>query len=695
MPTDKPYYTYDDVKDLPHTQSKPGEAPFVRGPFAEMYRQKPWTIRQYTGFASAEASNAAFHTTLAEGGQGLSVAFDLATHLGFDSDHPAARADVGRTGVAIDSVDDMKRLFNGIDLSQVSVSMTMNGAVLPIMAAFIVAAEESGVPQHKLRGTIQNDILKEFMVRNTFVFAPQPSMRICADVVDYLSKEVPGFNSMSISGYHFQEAGAEPALELALTLANARAYLDEITERDLDLDSFCHRLSFFFGVGMNFFDEIAKLRAARMLWSEEVKRRGAKSERACRMKMHCQTSGWSLTAQEPQNNLMRTTIEAMAAIFGGTQSLHTNAFDEALALPTDSSARLARNTQLIMQHEAGLCDVADPWGGSYMMESLTQQMCDKARQYLHEIDQQGGALKAIESGWVQQKIHNTAVATQSAIDSGEQVIVGVNNYKSTTANDAAIKHIDSNVLLEEQIARLNTLKRQRDPHKVAQALSALTKAAANQNANLLALTIDAIRARATLGECTQALLKIWPRYAPSCAFSRDIYTHAFDNNPDWQATKTAIARFQKQRGRRPAILLTKLGLDGHDRGIKVVASALADAGYDVELMSLFTDSEQVCRKLRTKPFDVLGLSILSGAHTELVQQLTTTLGQQGLHDLPIVVGGIIPKADCTQLMENGVSDIFTPGTALTTIARTVIELMNAHYSRPEFFQNAAPHCMAQ
>ena len=424
-------YSAADLQGLPHLDSQPGEAPYVRGPYTRMYRERPWTIRQYTGFASAAASNAAFHRSLAQGGQGLSVAFDLPTHLGFDSDHPAALADVGRTGVAIDSVEDMKRLFAGINLGEVSVSMTMNGAVLPILAAYIVAAEEAGVPRHQLRGTIQNDILKEFMVRNTYIFGPEPSLRICADIVEYLSDELPAFNSMSISGYHFQEAGAGPALELALTLANARAYLDAVTERGLDLDRFCHRLSFFFGVGMNFYEEIAKLRAARLLWHEEVSQRGAQSDQATRMKMHCQTSGWSLTAQEPHNNLMRTTIEAMAAVFGGTQSLHTNAFDEALSLPTDASARLARNTQLVLQHEAQLCDVVDPWGGSYLMESLTHRMAEEVRGYLRQIDGQGGIVAAIRSGWVSDRIHRRAAETQGEIDSGQRTIVGVNRFTNT------------------------------------------------------------------------------------------------------------------------------------------------------------------------------------------------------------------------------------------------------------------------
>ncbi|GGB85611.1 methylmalonyl-CoA mutase [Marinobacterium zhoushanense] len=674
----KPYYTQDDIDGLAHLGSCPGESPFVRGPFESMYRQKPWTIRQYTGFAGADASNAAFKRTLAEGGQGLSVAFDLATHLGFDSDHPTAQADVGRTGVAIDSVEDMKRLFDGIDLSQVSVSMTMNGAVLPIMAAFIVAAEERGVARHQLRGTIQNDILKEFMVRNTYIFEPEPSMRICTDVVEYLSHELPNFNSMSISGYHFQEAGADPALELALTLANARAYLDRIAARGLDLDHFCHRLSFFFGVGMNFFNEIAKLRAARLLWSEEVERRGARSERAKRMKMHCQTSGWSLTAQEPQNNLIRTTIEAMAGVFGGTQSLHTNAYDEALSLPSEHSARLARNTQLILQQETGICEVADPWGGSYMMESMTKAMADRVRAYLAQIDAQGGILQALQSGWVSEQIQTGSLHTQSRIDTGQQAIIGVNRFVSDEPTpSAALLKVEGSAVLNEQRTRIAHLKQSRDGAAVEQALARLAAGAAQPGTNLLALTIDAIRVRATVGECTQALLGHMRRYHADSRFLRGLYAADRRQDTAWRRLERQVKTFGEGEGHAPAILLVKLGLDGHDRGIQVVASGLKDAGFEVDMGPLFSTPEQVCKMLKFRHYDALGVSILSGAHLPLIEQLVGALRENRLDAIPLFVGGIIPETDTAALQDLGVSLIFSPGTRMEVIGESILNALAA------------------
>lgn len=676
----KPFYSADDIRHLEYQDSRPGEAPFLRGPFTQMYRHKPWTIRQYTGFANAEASNAAFKQTLAEGGQGLSVAFDLATHLGFDSDHPAAQADVARTGVAIDSVEDMKRLFDGIDLSRVSVSMTMNGAVLPIMAAFIVAGEESGVAREQLRGTIQNDILKEFMVRNTYIFAPKPSLRICTDVVEYLSHALPNFNSLSISGYHFQEAGAEPSLELALTLANARAYLDAISKRGLDLDHFCHRLSFFFGVGMNFFDEIAKLRAARLLWCEEVERRGARSDRAKRMKMHCQTSGWSLTAQEPHNNLIRTTIEAMAGVFGGTQSLHTNAYDEALSLPTEHSARLARNTQLILQQETGICDVADPWGGSYMMESLTQQMADKVRDYLRQIDALGGILVALESGWVSEQIHGQALRTQSRIDNGQRPIIGVNRFVSDDAARPPVRAIDAEEVLNQQRERLQRLKETRDNSRVEAALADLTAAAASPTANLLAFTIEAIRARATLGECTQALLKQIRRHQADAHYLAGLYGNERHQDTQWRSIRREVDAYHQQFGRAPRALLLKLGLDGHDRGVRVVASGLKDAGFDVDISPLFSTPEQVQRMLDSAPYDALGISLLSGAHLPLVEQLLDRLGQEASDRLGVFVGGIIPDQDIPPLTAMGVDAVFPPGSSMEAIVSKLIAVLAAKRS---------------
>lgn len=665
----KPFYTASDISTLKHLESHPGEAPFVRGPFAEMYRQKPWTIRQYTGFASATVTNKAFRKSLAEGGQGLSIAFDLATHLGFDSDHPAALADVGRTGVAIDSVEDMKRLLTGIDLEKVSVSMTMNGAVLPIMAAFIVAAEESGARPSQLRGTIQNDILKEFMVRNTYIFAPDTSMRISLDVVEYLNIELPEFNSMSISGYHFQEAGAEPDLELALTLANAFAYLDKITERGLNLDDFCPRLSFFFGIGMNFFEEIAKLRAARLLWSQEIERRGATSEKSRRMKMHCQTSGWSLTAKEPQNNLIRTTIEAMAAVFGGTQSLHTNAYDEALSLPTENSARLARNTQLIMQHEAGLCDVADPWGGSYMMESLTHEIAQKALTLLERINDEGGIIAALQSGWVQQQIQNSSVKTQSKLDSAKQTLVGENRFFSDLTDHTERLEINSDQVLYEQNNALKHLKQTRNQKRVNQALNKLSNGVNDKNVNLLALTIEAIRARATIGECTAALLNQQTRFQQKLHFAETTYHLNRKHDLTWRKAQKEVTVLTQLLERKPSILMVKLGLDGHDRGMKVVASGLNDAGFHVDLGHLFCTPAEVCEMLRSTHYDALGISLLSGAHNTLITQLMNKLRQEP-HVKPtaIFLGGIIPDSDIPHLKELGITRVFQTGASIETIA---------------------------
>ncbi|MCV6610792.1 MAG: methylmalonyl-CoA mutase [Amphritea sp.] len=675
MPSHKSFYTAADIAHLEHLHHEPGEAPFIRGPFTEMYRHKPWTIRQYTGFASSVETNRAFKKTLAEGGQGLSLAFDLPTHLGFDSDHPAAQADVGRTGVAIDSVEDMKQLFDGIDLSKVSVSMTMNGAVLPVMAAFIVAAEEQGVSPRQLRGTIQNDILKEFMVRNTYIFEPHSSMRISTDVVEYLHRELPQFNSMSISGYHFKEAGAEPALELALTLANACEYLDTISQRGLDLNRFCPRLSFFFGVGMNFFEEIAKLRAARLLWSQAVEQRGATSAKARRMKMHCQTSGWSLSAQEPENNLMRTTLEAMAAVFGGTQSLHTNSYDEALNLPTPEAARLARNTQLIMQHEAGLCDIADPWGGSYMMENLTHETAQKARSYLALIEQQGGIIAALNSGWVDQQIHKRALQTQSSIDNGQTTIIGVNCYQTRETPGKASAYTVNYDAFKHQQQQLSTLKQSRDPLQVQQALLQLSQAAADNKANLLEATIRAIRTRATLGECTQALLKQFRRHPGNLDFIRhhnndDQNSHSLDR----QRVLTAIRQFRRNHQRAPSILLAKLGLDGHDRGIKVIASNLKQVGFDVELAPLFSSPEQVAMMCRSCQYDALGISLLSGAHLPLMDKLIKAMQQHRTDQQPgIFLGGIIPDQDIEPLTRMGVSKIFKPATPIDSLSLEIIQ----------------------
>lgn len=673
----KPVYTQADLDMVRHLGSLPGEAPYVRGPYRSMYRGKPWTIRQYAGFADAVASNLAFRNALAQGAQGLSVAFDLPTHRGYDSDHPLASADVGTAGVAIDSVEDMKRLFEGIALDTVSVSMTMSGAVLPVLAAFLVAAEEAGVAPDKLSGTIQNDILKEYMVRNTWIFAPGPSMRICADVVAYLAKYVPRFNGMSISGYHFQEAGAEPALELALTLANGRTYVQEIRDRGLDVDEFCGRLSFFFGIGTDFYLEIAKLRAARLLWCEIVREAGGSTARAMMLRTHCQTSGWSLAARQPFNNVVRTTVEAMAAVFGGTQSLHTNAHDEALALPSADSARLARDTQLILQHEMGLCDVADPWAGSYMMESLTAEMAASVRAQLAEIDARGGVLAAIESGWVHDRIHGAALRAQAGIDSAERVIVGVNRYQAAEDEATAFLEIDGRAVRARQLERLAVLKAARDENALERSLQALTEAARHGTGNLLALTVGAIRCRATIGECTRAVEAVWPRHAIAPTFGRSQYGHARGESPTWAQACAQVRQLAAHLGRQPRILVAKLGQDGHDRGARAVAAALSDAGIAVELGPLFQTPEAVADLAIQGGFDVLGISTLAGAHLELVPDLIAILRRRGMA-MPVVAGGVMPPGHARQLLAEGVSALFGPGTPMETIIESLVDTIIAH-----------------
>ncbi|MES2007410.1 MAG: methylmalonyl-CoA mutase [Pseudomonadota bacterium] len=677
----KPVYTAADLDGLRHLGSLPGEAPFVRGPHRSMYAGKPWTIRQYAGFADATASNLAFRQALAQGAQGLSVAFDLPTHRGYDSDHPLAQADVGMAGVAIDSVEDMKRLFDGIALDRVSVSMTMSGAVLPVLAAFLVSAEEAGVPLDQLSGTIQNDILKEYMVRNTWIFAPGPSMRICADVVAYLSRHVPRFNGMSISGYHFQEAGADPVLELALTLANGQEYVRQMAARGLDVDAFCARLSFFFGVGKDFFTEIAKLRAARLLWSGIVRELGATTDRATMLRTHCQTSGWSLAASQPDNNIVRTTVEAMAAVFGGTQSLHTNAYDEALALPSAASARLARDTQLILQHEMGLCDVADPWAGSYMMEALTAQMADKVRALMAEIAAAGGVLAAIDSGWVHERIHRAAVATQADIDEGRRVIVGVNRYQAGADEAPACLEIDGRQVRAQQAERLSRLKASRDGAAVAQALRALAHAARGGEQNLLPLTMNAIRCRATLGECTQALERVWPRHAMAPRYARQAYGEAVHDSPAWDAARAQVRALAARLGRPPRILIAKLGQDGHDRGAKAVAAALSDAGFAVTLGPLFQSPQDAVAMALHGQVDAVGASSLAGAHLALLPCLIDGL-RDGLRDgrpgALVFAGGVIPASHARRLRAQGVSAIFGPGATMAAIVMGIAGALLRH-----------------
>jgi methylmalonyl-CoA mutase len=672
----KPLYTAADLAGLSHLDSLPGVAPFVRGPYRSMYTERPWTIRQYAGYADATDSNLAFRTALAEGAQGLSVAFDLPTHRGYDSDHELARADVGMAGVAIDSVEDMARLFEGIPLDRVSVSMTMSGAVLPVLAAFVVAAEERGVPAARLTGTIQNDILKEYMVRNTWIFSPQPSLRIASDVVAHVADNMPRFNAMSVSGYHLQEAGADAVLELALTLANARTYVEALVARGMSADESCARLTFFFGVGRDFYMEIAKLRAARLLWSEMVRSLGARSEKAMALRTHCQTSGLTLAAQQPQNNIVRTTIEAMAAVFGGTQSLHTNAWDEALALPGPDAARLARDTQLIMQHEMGLCDTIDPWAGSYMMESLTADVASRVRAVLARIDEAGGVLAALEAGDVHRWIHEAAVATQAHVDNGTHVIVGVNRFAEEDRGETVeCREIDGRRVRSLQLKRLAQLKATRDGERVKRALAALREGARN-GANLLALTIECVRARATLGECTAALEAVWPRdtqhVLQAAHFTEGVYARERETHDAWQAACARVKALHAQLGRRPRVLIVKLGQDGHDRGAKTVAAALADAGFEVTLGPLFSAPADAVRLAREKEVDVLGISSLAGAHLELVHEVLQLARPRGAGPA-VLVGGIVPAEHVKRLCDAGVFAVLGPGSAVETIVSRIVE----------------------
>ncbi|MDO9610303.1 MAG: methylmalonyl-CoA mutase, partial [Serpentinimonas sp.] len=578
----KPLYTAADLQGLPYTDTLPGFEPFIRGPQATMYAVRPWTIRQYAGFSTAEESNAFYRQALAAGGQGVSVAFDLATHRGYDSDHPRVFGDVGKAGVAIDSVEDMKILFDGIDLGRVSVSMTMNGAVLPVLAGYVVAAEEQGVAQSALSGTIQNDILKEFMVRNTYIYPPEPSMRIIGDIIEYTAQQMPKFNSISISGYHLQEAGANQALELAFTLADGREYVKTALAKGMDVDEFAGRLSFFWAVGMNFYLEIAKMRAARLLWCRIMKGFGAKKDKSLMLRTHCQTSGWSLTEQDPYNNVVRTTIEAMAAVFGGTQSLHTNSFDEAIALPTEFSSRIARNTQLIIQEETHITNVVDPWAGSYMMEKLTHDMADQAWALIEEVDALGGMTRAVDSGWAKLKIEASAAEKQARIDSGRDVIVGVNKYKLAQEDAIDTLEVDNHKVREQQVERLKAMRARRDSAQVQAALAELTAAAQSGQGNLLELSIRAMRLRATVGEVSDALEQVYGRHRADTQKVTGVYAAAYDSAQGWAALQQEIADFAQAQGRQPRVLIAKLGQDGHDRGAKVVATAFADLGFDVD-----------------------------------------------------------------------------------------------------------------
>jgi methylmalonyl-CoA mutase len=675
--TVKPLYTADDTAHLPHANTLPGFAPFVRGPQATMYAVRPWTIRQYAGFSTAEDSNAFYRQALAAGGQGVSVAFDLATHRGYDSDHPRVTGDVGKAGVAIDSVEDMNILFDGIPLDKVSVSMTMNGAVLPVLAGYVVAAEEQGVSQAQLSGTIQNDILKEFMVRNTYIYPPEPSMRIVADIIEYTARQMPKFNSISISGYHMQEAGANQALELALTLADGQEYVKVAINKGLDVDEFAGRLSFFWAIGMNFYLEIAKMRAARLLWSRIMQGFNAKSPKSLMLRTHCQTSGWSLTEQDPYNNVVRTTVEAMAAVFGGTQSLHTNSFDEAIALPTQTSSRIARNTQLIIQEETHITSVIDPWAGSYMMESLTQDMADKAWAIIEEVQAMGGMTKAVGSGWAKLKIEASAAQKQARIDAGQDVIVGVNKYKLDKEDPIEIREVDNVKVREGQIARLAKIRASRDASKVQSALDALTACASSSKGNLLDLSIHAVRARATVGEVSDALEKVFGRHRADIQKVTGVYAQAYaekyDSAEGWETLKSEIAAFGVDQGRRPRVMIAKLGQDGHDRGAKVVATAFADLGFDVDIGPLFQTPEECARQAIENDVHAVGISTLAAGHKTLVPAIIASLKAQGGGDIIVFVGGVVPQQDYEFLYAAGVKGIYGPGTPIPVSAKSVLE----------------------
>ena len=679
--TVKPLYTAADVQALPHADTLPGFEPFVRGPQATMYAVRPWTIRQYAGFSTAEESNAFYRKALAAGGQGVSVAFDLATHRGYDSDHPRVTGDVGKAGVAIDSVEDMKILFDGIPLDKVSVSMTMNGAVLPVLAGYVVAAEEQGVAQEQLSGTIQNDILKEFMVRNTYIYPPEPSMRVVADIIEYTARRMPKFNSISISGYHMQEAGANQALELAFTLADGKEYVKTALAKGLDVDEFAGRLSFFWAIGMNFYLEIAKMRAARLLWCRIMKGFGAKNPKSLMLRTHCQTSGWSLTEQDPYNNIVRTTIEAMAAVFGGTQSLHTNSFDEAIALPTEFSARIARNTQLILQEETHITSVVDPWAGSYMMEKLTQEMADQAWAIIEEVDVMGGMTQAVDSGWAKLKIEASAAEKQARIDSGKDVIVGVNKYRSAKQDPIDILEVDNHKVREQQIARLQQIRATRDTAAVKAALEALTECARTGQGNLLDLGIRAIRLRATVGEVSDALEAVFGRHRADIQKVTGVYAAAYDSAEGWEKLQREIAEFGEQQGRRPRVMIAKLGQDGHDRGAKVVATAFADLGFDVDIGPLFQTPEECARQAIENDVHAIGVSTLAAGHKTLVPAIIEELKRQGGEEIIVFVGGVIPQQDYGFLYEAGVKGIYGPGTPIPVSAKDVLEHIRAQVTR--------------
>jgi methylmalonyl-CoA mutase len=668
----KPLYTSEDMAGF--DPGLPGFAPFTRGPYASMYTGRPWTIRQYAGFSTAEDSNAFYRRNLAAGQKGLSVAFDLATHRGYDSDHPRVTGDVGKAGVAIDTLEDMKILFDGIPLDEMSVSMTMNGAVLPVMAFYIVAAEEQGVSQEKLAGTIQNDILKEFAVRNTYIYPPEPSMRIVADIIAYTSAHMPKFNSISISGYHMQEAGATAVQELAFTLADGMEYVRAARAKGLDVDGFAPRLSFFFAIGMNFFMEVAKLRAARLLWYQIMDGFGANNPKSKMLRTHCQTSGVSLTEQDPYNNIIRTTVEAMAAVLGGTQSLHTNSFDEAIALPTDFSARIARNTQLVIAEETGIANVADPLGGSYYIEALTKQLADAAWELIQEVEGMGGMTKAVDEGMPKRRIEEASAARAAAVDRGETVIVGVNRYRLKDEPPIDILEVDNAKVRTGQIARIEKMRAGRDAARAQAALDALREGAKG-NANLLQLAVEAARARCTLGEISQALEDVFGRYGTTPKPVSGIYGGAYQDDPRWERAQDGVGAVERRLGRRPRMLVAKMGQDGHDRGANLVASAFADLGFEVVPGLLFQTPEESARMAVDQDVDVVGASSLAAGHKTLVPELIGHLKEMGRPDIKVVVGGVIPAQDYEMLREAGVQAIFGPGTNLVEAAGEVLKLL--------------------
>jgi methylmalonyl-CoA mutase len=666
-----------DTENVDHLGGLPGIAPFVRGPYPTMYAARPWTIRQYAGFSTAEDSNAFYRRNLAAGQNGLSIAFDLPTHRGYDSDNPRVRGDVGMAGVAVDSIFDMRVLFDEIPLGDVSVSMTMNGAVLPVMALYIVAAEEQGVKPNRLAGTIQNDILKEFMVRNTYIYPPEPSMRIVADIFRYTADYMPRFNSISISGYHMQEAGATLDLELAYTLADGIEYVRAGMGAGLDVDAFAPRISFFWAIGMNHFMEIAKLRAARLLWAEIMRRFGAKDPRSLALRTHCQTSGWSLTAQDPFNNVVRTAIEAMAAAFGHTQSLHTNSLDEALALPTDFSARIARNTQIHLQEETGICRVADPWGGSFFVERLTHDLAHRAWEHIKEIEKLGGMAKAIADGLPKRRIEESAARTQARIDSGQQTIVGLNRYRRDSEDEIEVLRVDNSAVYAAQLARLETLRSERDDAMVSSTLGELTRVARSGEGNLLAAAVEAARTKATVGEISDAMEKVFGRHRATIQAITGVYSHEIgENMEDVKKVRALTDDFARRDGRRPRILIAKVGQDGHDRGQKVIATAFADLGFDVDIGPMFMTPEETARQAVENDVHVVGVSSLAAGHLTLVPLLKQELEKLGRSDILIVVGGVIPPQDHDALREAGAAFIFGPGTNIPEAATALIEELN-------------------